>query len=492
MKKKSSYKIHSVKYNFVMNAILKASQYIFPLITLPYITRTLGSTNNGKVAFAASVISYFSMFAQLGIPSYAVRECAKCRDDQEKLTKTVQEILIINCISMFFSYIVFFTCIAVIGKFKEEAGLLLINSSLLFLNMLGMEWLYQAVEMYQYITFRNIAFKLISVILMFVLVHNPSDYALYAALVVFSSGGSYILNFFYSKRVLLNKTYYGQYEIKKHIKPIFTFFALSVTVSMYTSMDTVMLGFLSDDVQVAYYSLGTKIKIVLATSISALGPVLLPRITYCLNNGQAEKLKGYIYKSIHFVILTAIPVNIYFIAMSPCVIDILGGADYLPAISCMRIITLAIIPIGIGGVACSQILTPLGKERLTMYSTIYGAVANFLANIIFINIMGAAGAALATVIAESLIACIQIHYAWSEVVEAFQKLPYVTFAVSNIIAVIALMLFLHFIIINNSLGNMIVSCVLFFGTYFIMLLVFRDELIVQYGLKYLRKIVGRR
>ena len=72
-----SIKIRSVKYNFAMNIILKMSSFVFPLISLPYITRTLGAEGNGKVAFASSVITYFSMFAQLGIPTYGIRACAK-------------------------------------------------------------------------------------------------------------------------------------------------------------------------------------------------------------------------------------------------------------------------------------------------------------------------------------------------------------------------------------------------------------------------------
>ena len=63
--KEQNVRIYSVKYNFVMSITLRISQYIFPLITLPYITRTLGTIGNGKIAFASSVVSYFSMFAQL-------------------------------------------------------------------------------------------------------------------------------------------------------------------------------------------------------------------------------------------------------------------------------------------------------------------------------------------------------------------------------------------------------------------------------------------
>ena len=377
-------KIRSVKYNLIMNIILKISSFIFPLITLPYITRTLGAIGNGKVAFATSVVNYFAMFAQLGIPTYGVRACAKCRDNKDKLTQTVQELLLINMVAVVLSYFALIVGMLLIPKLQEEPELMLISSITIILNMAGMEWLYQSIEQYQYITIRNIIFKIISIVLMFLCVHNSADYIIYGALTVFSAGGSNILNLINCRKFLAHKTYFGRYNFRQHLKAIFVFFALSVAVSIYTSMDTVMLGFMSSDKEVAYYALATKVKMVLATTVSALGPVLLPRMTYCLNNDQYEKFKSYIEKSLHFVILSAVPVVVFFTVMTPEVIEILGGAEYRPAILCMQIITLAVIPLGIGNVACAQILTPLGKEKLTMYSTVCGAVINFIANAIFI------------------------------------------------------------------------------------------------------------
>ena len=357
-----SIKIRSVKYNFAMNIILKMSSFVFPLISLPYITRTLGAEGNGKVAFASSVITYFSMFAQLGIPTYGIRACAKCRDNKDELTKTVQELLVINFAAVGISYTMLIIGMITIPKLRQEPALMLINSLTIFLNMIGMEWLYQAIEQYRYITIRNIAFKIISIIAMFLLVHSPDDYIIYGTLTVVSAGGSNVLNLWNCRKVLTHKSYRGKYNFRQHLKPTFVFFALSVAVSIYTSMDSVMLGFISSEREVAYYALATKVKMVLATTVSALGPVLLPRMTYCLNNNQYNKFEEYIKKSLHFVLILAIPIVIFFVIMAPETVDVLGGIDYKEAIPCMQTVTLAVIPLGIGNVACQQILTPLGKE----------------------------------------------------------------------------------------------------------------------------------
>lgn len=463
-----------------MNIVLKMSSYIFPLITLPYISRVLGAEANGKISFTASVITYFSMFAQLGIPTYGIRECARCRDDEDKLTKTVQELLMINGISMLIAYAILGISVFFINKFKQEPILLMIQSLTIVLNVIGMEWLYQAVEQYQYITFRNIAFKLISIVLMFLWVHNPGDYIIYGGLTVLSGSGSYILNLWNSRKILKRKLYKGQYEFRCHMKPIITFFALSIAVSIYTSMDTVMLGLISNDKEVAYYALATKIKMVLATTISAIGPVLLPRIAYCLKRKEIEKFHSYIEKSLHFVALVAFPMAIYFMLLSVNVISILGGKEYIPAIRCMQIITLAIIPLGFGNIATSQILTPTGREQFIMYSTICGAVINLVANVIMIPKWGADGAALATVIAESIIAFVQICYAWKDMKEAVREVKWYIILLSNGIAFGILKICLNYWKIQNPFVSMIMMAIIYFGCYLSGLLILRDEFVCFY------------
>ena len=86
----------SIKLNFIMNALLTMSQFIFPLITFPYVSRVLLPAGTGKVSFATSFVSYFSMFAQLGIPTYGIRACAKVRDNKEELSRTVHELSLIH------------------------------------------------------------------------------------------------------------------------------------------------------------------------------------------------------------------------------------------------------------------------------------------------------------------------------------------------------------------------------------------------------------
>ena len=123
----------SIKFNLVMNMLLTTSAFVFPLITFPYITRVLLPEGNGKIAFANSVINYFSMFAMLGIPTYGIRACAQVRDDKEQMSKTAQEIWVINGIMTLLAYAALAVALICVPRFREERTLLLVCSlSLLF------------------------------------------------------------------------------------------------------------------------------------------------------------------------------------------------------------------------------------------------------------------------------------------------------------------------------------------------------------------------
>lgn len=159
----------SIKLNFIMNAILTMSQFIFPLITFPYISRVLEPEGTGMVSFATSVVAYFCMFSQLGIPTYGIRACAKVRDDREELSRTVQELFLINLFMCVLVYVSFFISLFAVPRFAQNKILFLIISSSILFNAIGMEWLYKALEQYSYITIRSIIFKLIAVIAMFLL-----------------------------------------------------------------------------------------------------------------------------------------------------------------------------------------------------------------------------------------------------------------------------------------------------------------------------------
>lgn len=448
--------------NFVMNAILTMSQFLFPLITFPYISRILLPTGTGKVSFATSVVSYFALFAQLGIPTYGIRACAKVRDDRKALERTVQELFLINLIMSILAYIVLFLAIAFVPRMRQEKALFLIVGLTILFNAIGMEWLYKALEQYTYITVRSIIFKLIAVVAMFVLVHEQKDYVIYGGISILAASASNVFNFFHAHKYVSIKPV-GSYNFRQHLKPIVIFFAMSCAATIYTNLDTVMLGFMTSDAEVGYYNAAVKIKSILVSVVTSLGVVLLPRASYYVECKLMDKFCRITHVALNFVILISVPLTVYFILFAKEGIFFLSGAEYEASIVPMQIIMPTLLFIGLTNIMGIQTLIPLGKEKVVLYSEIAGAVADLLLNVALIPSMASAGAAIGTVVAEGVVFAVQFWALRKEVLSSYQKVRYGTIVLALALA-IASCLWVKTTALG-SFASLLVSAILFFAVY---------------------------
>ena len=461
-KQPSDEKKASLTLNFVMNAILTMSQFLFPLITFPYISRILLPTGTGKVSFATSVVSYFALFAQLGIPTYGIRACAKVRDDRKALERTVQELLLINLIMSILAYIVLFLAIAFVPRMRQEKALFLIVGLTILFNAIGMEWLYKALEQYTYITVRSIIFKLIAVVAMFVLVHEQKDYVIYGGISILAASASNVFNFFHAHKYVSIKPV-GSYNFRQHLKPIVIFFAMSCAATIYTNLDTVMLGFMTSDAEVGYYNAAVKIKSILVSVVTSLGVVLLPRASYYVECKLMDKFCRITHVALNFVILISVPLTVYFILFAKEGIFFLSGAEYEASIVPMQIIMPTLLFIGLTNIMGIQTLIPLGKEKVVLYSEIAGAVADLLLNVALIPSMASAGAAIGTVVAEGVVFAVQFWALRKEVLSSYQKVRYGTIVLALALA-IASCLWVKTTALG-SFASLLVSAILFFAVY---------------------------
>ena len=400
-------KVPSLKKNIALNLFRTLLSLLFPLITFPYASRILLPEGIGRVAFARSVIDYFIIIATLGISTYGIRETAKVRDDRQQLSKISREIVTINMISTAVSYLLLFIAIFCIPKLTDYRLLLIVISSKILFTALGLDWLYGGMEDYKYITTRAIVFQIISVALLFIFVHRPEDYLKYASIAVFSNVGSHVCNWIHSKKYidLLIRT---KLELKKHLKPIFTLFAMAVVTKIYVVLDVIMLGFICTDWDVGIYTAAVKVNKVVLSLVVAACTVLMPRLSYYSEKKEIEKFNDLAYKGFNALLLFSIPSSIGLSLVSYHAIMLFSGQHYVAAIPAMRVMNPIIIIIGISNFIGMQLFMPLRKEKYTLYSVICGAVANFSLNLVIIPKFQALGAAISTVCAEMVVTSVQL------------------------------------------------------------------------------------
>jgi O-antigen/teichoic acid export membrane protein len=475
----------SLKKNAIYSFIKAFMNLAFPVITFPYASRILLPEGIGKVNFANSVVSYFIIIAGLGIVTYATREAAKIRDDKTNLTKFSKEIFTINLIATAIAYILFFIAFIFIPKLNPYRTMLLICSTKILFTTLGMDWFYSALEEFKYITLRSVFFQAISLIFLFIFVRTKEDILWYTAFGIISSVGSNICNLFYCTK-FIDLRLKIKLELKKHIKPILTFFGMTLATTIYTMLDTTMLGFLSTNTEVGYYSAATKISHMVLSLITAITTVLLPRMSLYINNNDMDSFKTLTNKTVSIITLLSIPIAVGLFLLAKPITLLFSGTDYIPAIIPMQVMTPIVFIISITSITGPRMLAAMNKEKLALISYIIGATANIICNLILIPIYGALGAALGTLVAETFVATIQViflhQYIFSK--DNFISLIHSTFA--TILMGILIIFILKYV--NNIVLQIIMASTSGIILYATTLLIFRNKYFIEYFKLFVNKI----
>ena len=461
-----------------MNFILVISNYIFPLITFAYVARTLTVDGLGNVAFAQSVLSYFSYIAILGIPTYGLRECAKVRDDKEKLSHMVQELLIINLISTIVSYVCFAIVLVLVPRFWQNRTLFLIMSLGIVLKTIGVEWLYQALEEYSYITVRSLLVKCVSVVLTFLLIRDSEDYVWYGFLTIFASSASNVCNFIRVRKYISfsrNERYYPA----RHLKPVFSLFWASIIISVYANFDVVMIGMIKTEREVGLYNVALKIKSLIMVTIMALADVTVSRIAYYHSQGAEEKIVGLAVKTMRLALLITIPVAIYVFFYAENVIHFVCGSQYVEAVSVLRVLTLCVLPLVFTFLFGQQLLIPMGLEKRYTQSVFGGLWINLILNLLMIPSMGAVGAAIGTLVTE----CWNVYWMGGGINKyrsrIIRNIKFSRYFLSILPGTTASIVVSYIVRDCNVFIQLMLTALTFFGLYYLFALLWKEPVVLE-------------
>ncbi len=389
--------------NAFYNTLKTISTVVFPLITVPYISRILTSENVGKVNFANSIISYFTLFASLGVSTYAMRECSKIKGDQKQLEKVSSEIFSINIITMLFSYIGLIYLVLYSNKVGQYNLLIFILSMNIVGGIVGTEWLNMAIGDFKYIAMRTIIIQFISLLLLFLLVHKPADYLIYAVILVFSSSGAQIINIFYRRRYCHIKFTFSL-NLSRHFKPIILLFSLLLAQTIQANIDITVLGFVRTDSEVGMYSMSVKLYTTVEKVISSIAFVLIPEISGLYAKRDFDQINKLLSKTLNIINVFSFPMMLGLALLSNEILTVICGNDYTSAAMSLSILTIAMFINLYGGSFWGNlVLLPGGREAQFMIACCVSAAFNFISNCFFIPRWGMNGAAFTTVISMAIV-----------------------------------------------------------------------------------------
>lgn len=391
----------SIKVNFIYTSILTCANYLFPLIVYPYVSRVLGVTSIGACNFVDSVVNYFVLISMMGVNVVGTREIAKANGDKEKLSKCFSGIFWINTILTAVALLIYVICIITVPKLQDYSQLTWIGVPKILFGYLCIEWLYNGLEEFKYITIRALIVRVLYVISIFVFVKDESDYWIYFLLMTMITIVNALINIRYSRHFVRLKIY--GLNLKPFIGPLLIMGLYKILTSLYTTFNVTYLGFVTDDTEVGYYITASKFFSVILSLYSALTAVMLPRMSSLLSEGKIEQYKSYISATVNLLLVFSCPIILFSIAYAPELILLLSGVGYEGAILPMRIMMILVFVIGYEQVLVIQSLMPLGKDKCVLKNSIVGALVAIVLNVIVVPNLASVGSAIVWLISEIVV-----------------------------------------------------------------------------------------
>lgn len=399
----------SLKTNAILNAIRQSSSVILPLITFPYVSRVLGSIQYGKYSFSSSVVTYFYLLSTYGISNYAVREGARIRDNQQKISKLASELFIFNIFTVILAYFLLSLLILLNTKLRNYSLFIFIQSLNIILTMIGMDWINIVYEDFFYITIRYIVLQLIALLCIFLFIKSPEDLTIYCLILVIASYGGNLLNLFYIRKYVKIKFKY-KFNFKQYCLPLSILFINSLATMIYVNSDITMLGFFLSDEAVGIYSFSSKIYNVLKHLINSIIVVSVPRLAHIYEQNK-ELYSTYVNKIFAFLVFIILPIAIIFSVFSDSIIYVVGGEEYISGSNSFKILMIALIFALTASIFTNCILIINRLEKYCLISTIISATINVGLNLFLIPKWGITSAAVTTSISEALNFIIQCCFA---------------------------------------------------------------------------------
>lgn len=399
-----SLKKKSVWKNSILNLFYKLVSMLFPLVSSAYVARILMPSGVGKVATVQNTVSYFLMFAVLGLPSYGIREISKTRENQRELNRTFSELITINAISTTVAILGYAMLIFAMEKDRNEWGLYIACGLQLIFNYFNIDWLYQGEEDYSYICKRSLAIKTLSLMLLYALVKEPSDIIPYASITSCALGLNYFFNIVYSRKYVSFSL--KGLHLRSHLSPLLVLFLTIILSGIYSKVDMTMLGLFSTEEAAGLYTTAHKIVDIIIGLCASLTVVLLPRLSYSYAHDRTAFFQ-LLSQGMRVLFFVTIPLTAGLCLLAPQGMTILYGSSFKSGATALSILSLLIVVKSLGDLLCYQLTICTGNEKKRLPAYFCGAALNIGLNMILIPRMHQNGAALASLISEFVINGIQ-------------------------------------------------------------------------------------
>ena len=415
----------SITKNYLLNAFYRVLTIIIPLITAPFLARTLGAEGMGQYSFTHSLNTYFVLLAALGFGNYAQREIARYQADKSEQTIIFYEVILLRLISVGIALGITFA-LAFGGVYQTYKELMLYWTLAIAAEAVDITFFFQGNEEFGKIVGRNLLVKILSVVLIFVLVRSTDRVWLY---VVITGGGVLLgnLSIWIYLPKFLDKKPARQLQPFRHTKGVLKLFAPAIIHALYSVLDRAIIGIVIQDTYVeqttqiidnveqvaevtkryadlesGYYMEADSIIATGLSLITAMGTVLLPRNSSLVEEGKMDEFHESVKEGANFVWFLAIPIAFGLAAISSNFLPWFLGSGFDKSVLLLQILSPLMVIMGLANVYGVQTMLPLRKDSKYALCVLCGAIVNIIVSVVLVYFFWSVGAAIGSVIAETV------------------------------------------------------------------------------------------
>ena len=400
--RRQDHEIKTILNNFFSLSLIQGTNFILPLIVLPYLVKVIGIDKFGLVSFAQALMSYFIIFTDYGFNLTATREIALYRNDHEKLLSIVNKTLLTKIFLCAVSFIVLLFIVSFVPYFSAHAKMYYMAFLLVIGQVLIPSWFFQGIEQMKYLTYINLIAKLIFTALIFFLITQPGDF-IYVPL--FYSLGNIIsgiiaLGIMY-RQFNMRMQYPVAFTLRGELRKGWNVFVSNFAINGYISSNLFILGLYANNVVLGYYSIADKILYVFRQILNVFFNTTYPQACQKARIGFTEMRKFYKKYFYSFCTLMVILCATLFLLAEP--ITVFFAKEAVPE-TILAIRLLSFVPVIICfNIPAFQVLLAYNFQKNYMIVLVGGSLLNIVLNLLLAPALSMIGTTISIIITEIFI-----------------------------------------------------------------------------------------
>jgi O-antigen/teichoic acid export membrane protein len=384
-------------------SVLQAANMALPLATLPYLFRVLGPSHFGAYVFAQAVIAYLVLLADYGFNWSATAEIARVQNDHDAVTRIFWRTQAAKALVACAGLVLLVLGVLLVPKMIELRPIMFATFPFVIGTVLFPQWLFQGLERMFFITVSTLSARVLVIPLTYLLVHSPDDTWLAALINSMSTVVAGIVAHALIVRARMISLWMpSANEVMEAFREGWHVFISTAAVSLYTTTNSVLLGFLAGNVTLGYFGAADKIRNAAQALIGPLSNALYPRVN-ALFAEDAAKAYALVRKALYSMSAIMLAISAMLWAGAPLIVRLAMGPQYAPAVDVLRWMAFVPLLVSLNNVLGLQMMLPLGMKKKFSEILLGSGVFNVALLVPLAIRLGAQGAAMSVLATEVLV-----------------------------------------------------------------------------------------